>query len=109
MEVGNEVRTNEVSAWFLINIIFEGNGQRALDVSRQFARSSYTLTPTTVERYLIREQIKDGDSDEKIVQDLSRDGHKINIDRVKRIRDEMRQGKHGEEYKINMKGTRIDG
>lgn len=85
---------NEINTYFLINEVFGGNGAEALRVSRRYPQTKFTLTPKSIERYLILECIEDKDlSDDEIVEYLSEDGYEINIYRVKRLRKELEDGK----------------
>jgi len=85
---------NEINTYFLINQIFGGNGAEALKVSRQYPQMKVTLTPKSIERYLILECIEDkGLDDESIVEYLSSGEYKINTWRVKRLRKELKDGK----------------
>ncbi len=85
---------NEINTYFLINKIFGGDGAEALRVSRRYPQMKVTLTPKSIERYLILECIEDkGLDDESIVEHLSSEEHKINIYRVKRLREELESGK----------------
>jgi len=84
---------NEINTYFLINKVFSGDGAEALRVSRRYPQMKVTLTPKSIERYLILECIDGGLDDESIVEYLSSDEHKINIWRVKRLRKELKDGK----------------
>lgn len=91
--VDEEISGNAVNTHFLINEIFEGNANKALKVARRYPRVTYTLTPKSVERYLILEGIEVGLTDEEIIEAYSTDEDKIRAVRVKRLREEFKNGK----------------
>ena len=88
------VTNQDINLHFLIDVVFGGDTKKALEVSREFPRASFRLMPTSVERYLIIDFIKSGVSDDEIVEALSEEDYIINKDRVKRLRREVRDGKH---------------
>ena len=91
---GKKISGNEVNTYFLINIIFEGNAHRALDVARRFPQTSYMLAPTSVERYLIVRYIKDGVPVDEIKEALTREGHTVSETRIQRLKKEYDLGKY---------------
>lgn len=91
--VEEKISGNQVNTHFLIYEIFAGNADKALDVARRFPRTTYTLTPKSIERYLIVQYIKDGATDADIIQVLSRGEHVILSERVARLRQEVESGK----------------
>lgn len=86
----------EINTFFLINIIFEGREQSALEIARRYPQTSVRLTPKSIERYLIIEAIRNGASNKDIVSSLSTDEDKISISRVRRLRKEVQSGKYEE-------------
>lgn len=90
------VNAKDVSIWFLIDVVFGGNAEKALEVARSFPRTQYTLTPTSIERHLIIEYIRNGKSNKEIVEKLSNKDYTINKNRVRRIRQEIKNGKYSD-------------
>ena len=88
-----KVNSNTINSYFLIYEIFDGDVERALKVSRKFARFNFTLTPKSIERYLILEAIEAGASDDDIIDSLSDEENKIHRERVERLRKEYKNGK----------------
>ncbi len=92
--VENTPNSNEINTYFLINELFSGDGKKALDVARRYPHTKFTLTPKSIERYLILECIEDkGMPDEDIVSYLQEEDYKVNIYRVRRLRKELEDGK----------------
>ncbi len=89
-----EVNTNEINTHFLIYELFEGNANKALKVARRFSQSKFTLTPKSIERYMIVEYIKTGLTDEDIIEALSDEDNKILPKRLERLRQEIKDGKY---------------
>jgi hypothetical protein len=86
--------TNEINTYFLINELFGGDGAKALSVARRYPSAKFTLTPKSIERYMILECIVDkGMPDEDIIKHFKDIGFEINTYRVKRLRKEVEDGK----------------
>lgn len=85
--------TNEINTYFLVNELFAGDATKALSVARRYPSAKFTLTPKSIERYLILECITNGMSDEKIAEYFEDIDNKVNIYRVKRLRKELEDGK----------------
>jgi hypothetical protein len=94
--VVDKIDGNQVNTYFLIYEIFAGNANKALEVARRFPRTSYTLTPKSIERYLIIKYICDGATDADIIEALSTEEHVIHANRVSRLRKEVENGKREE-------------
>lgn len=88
-----EVNGNAVNTHFLIYEIFEGDVNKALKVARRYPRTTYTLTPKSIERYLILEGIEVGLTDNEIIKAYSTEEHIIRAARVRRLREEYKNGK----------------
>lgn len=79
----------EANLAVIINL-FDGNIFKALEKAREFNQIEVRMSAKTVERLLIKLLISNaGWSDEKIVEVISTERHKVAIDRVRRIRKEM--------------------
>lgn len=92
--VNNKPNTNEINTYFLINELFDGDGAKALDVAKRYPSAKFTLTPKSIERYLILECIVDkGMPDEDILKHFEEIGFEINKYRVQRLRQEVKDGK----------------
>ena len=91
--VENMPNGNEINTYFLVNELFSGDGKKALDIARRYPQAKFTLTPKSIERYLILEYIEAGLTDLDIVEALSKDDFKINIYRVRRLRRDLKNGK----------------
>lgn len=91
--VENNPSTNEINTYFLINEVFSGDGIKALKTARKYPQVKVTLTPKSIERYLILENIDKGISDDEIINYLAIDGYKVNKNRIKRLRKELEDGK----------------
>lgn len=57
------VTANEINKHFIINTICNGDADKALKIAREYPRVQITLTPKSIERYLILEYIEVGLND----------------------------------------------
>ena len=89
-----EVDIREINTHFLINELFDGNADKALNVSRRYTGTQITLAAKSIERYMILNYIKTGSTNKEIIEVLSRDGYEIRADRVRRLRKEFNNAKN---------------
>lgn len=85
------VKSNDINTTFLVDVVFGGDLNRAIEVTREYKGVKVQLLHKSVERYAIRESIEAGATNDEIIREFEAKGITVSRARIERLRKNIKR------------------